>query len=391
MKTSRIVRKVLIVCAATLLGLLGAELVARGFATFGGALGQRLASRDPLGVVYGPYGNSGYRQRPGLTERFPNGTRTTANSLGYRGPEVRLDKPASTFRIVLLGGSTTNGFGVNDEDTIDAHMRRLLPEKFSGVCYEVVNLALGGYDSYQDYERMRVDGTRFHPDLVILNSGINDVRNAQYNNLSSPPDPRTLIWQEVMQRMREEDEQGMSLKTLANHYLFVARLPGFVRELLQQRGEIKIIRAAEPYDSAVGYFSTNVERTIRIALENGAKGVVLSTPPSALSMRNKPSDPPERSYWIKDAGTTEVYRKKLAARMRDIAAQAQAAGQPVTYVSHNLHPDEFLDDAHLTSAGNLTVARNLSEAALPFIRKTFSGQIVSPDQGVGRLSCRNES
>jgi lysophospholipase L1-like esterase len=365
---------------AALVGIASAEVLIRGYALVGGSAGVRLAARDPFRTVYVPYGNFGYRQRPGMAERFFNGARTVANSMSYRGPLVTVKKPTGTYRIVLLGGSTTNGYGVNDDATIDAHMRRLLPEQFRGVCFQVINLALGGYDSYQDYERMRVDGAKLTPDLVIINSGINDVRNAHYDHLSAPPDPRTLFWETAMQRMREELNDGPSLWTLANHYFYVARIPGFVWEVLKKRREIKVISSVEPHDSAVEYFALNVQRTVELAVKIKAV-VILSTPPSALSMRNKPSDPPEKSYWIKDAGTTEKYRQRLAARMGQIAAQARDAGLPVYHVTHSLPFDEFLDDAHLTSAGNLTMARDFVAAAAGFIRSAL------PTLAVKQTSC----
>jgi lysophospholipase L1-like esterase len=362
------------------LGVLLAEMMARGYAQIGTEAGRRIASRDPLGVLYEPFGDLGYRQRPGKTERYPNGTRAVFNSMGYRGPLVNFEKPNGTYRVVLLGGSTTAGYGVNDDETIDAHARRMLPERFPGVCFEVVNLALGGYDSYQDYERMRVDGTRLIPDLVVINSGLNDVRNAQFPNLTYPPDPRTLIWESVMQQMREEGKRGPSLWHLALHYSYLARMPGYALDLWRQRQGLHRIWVAEPDGSAVDYFETNVVRTTELALEIGA-AVILSTPPSALSTRNKSSDPPEKSYWIKDAGTTEKYRRRLGTRMREIAIRQRASGRRVIYVSHSLPPAQFLDDAHLTSDGNRTVARNMEEAAIPFIRAAF------PSAPTGELSC----
>ena len=132
------------------LGLVLAEMLARGYAWSGSETGRRLASRDPLGAVYEPYGHFGYRQKPGKSEGYPNGARAYWNSMGYRGPLVSLDKPAGTYRIILLGGSTTVGYGVNDDETIDDHVRQLQAGRGSGTCFEVVNLALGGYDSYQD-------------------------------------------------------------------------------------------------------------------------------------------------------------------------------------------------------------------------------------------------
>jgi len=362
-------------------GVLLAEAAVRGFTRFGTEAGRRIRARDPFAAIYEPFGNFGYRPTPGKIERFPNGTHAVYNAMGFRGPLVKLEKPAETYRIVFLGGSTAVGFGANDDETIDAHMRRMLHARYPGLCFEVVNLALGGYDSYQDYERMRVDGTRLSPDLVIIHSGINDVRNAGYPNLRQPPpDPRTLIWESVMARMRDEALHGTSLWTQAKHYSYLARVPGYVLELARQRQGLETIRTVEPQDDAVDYFQTNVSRTIELGRQSGA-AILLSTPPSALSARNKPTDPVEKSYWIKDAGTTEAYRLRLEARMVEIAQKWSADGEPVHHVAHKLPPEQFLDDAHLRAAGNETVARNLAEAADPYVRAA------APATAVGQARC----
>jgi len=381
MRGRELTLRVLSIVLGLVLATLLAEVIARGYTQLGTEAGRRIASRDPWAVLYEPFGEFGYRESPGKIERYYNGTHAVFNAMGFRGPLVRVEKPAGTYRIVLLGGSTTFGYGVNDDETIDAHMRRRLPTQFSGVCVEVVNLALGGYDSYQDYERMRVDGTRLAPDLVVINSGINDVRNAQYPDLTYPPDPRTLIWEHAMRRMREESKHGPSLWTLALHYSYLTRVPPYALELWRQRRGLHAITVAEAHGSAVDYFEVNVVRTIELALKTGA-AVILSTPPSALSARNKPSDPPEKSYWIKDAGTTEEYRRRLGARMGEIARRQSRAGQRVSHVSHSLPPEQFLDDAHLTSVGNESIARNLMEAATPYLRAalqaTRGGEVLCP-------------
>ena len=347
------------------LALMLGEIAVRCFAHFGGRPGRRLGTRDPLGIIYEPFGNSGYRQKPGKVETFINGTRATYNSMGYRGPLVSVERPAGVYRIILLGGSTTVGFGVNDGETIDSFMRGLLQTQYPGSCFEVVNLGLGGYDSYQDFERMRVDGTRLHPDLVIIHSGINDVRNAQFPELTSPPDRRTLIWEGEMQRMRQGRGVLSRAWDLTRHYSYLARIPGFMAELSNQRHTLGVIRVVEPHDAAQDYFETNVVRTVELSLASGA-AVLLSRPPSAIPIRNQPSDPVERSYWIRDAGSTEEYRNRLAARMQDIARRYRAEGKPVGYVTHTLPLEQYLDDAHLTAAGNQTVARDLVAAGRPY-------------------------
>lgn len=371
LKRGSALKTALTALVALVCGLLLAEGALRVYGKLATETGRRLAARDPFAVFYEPYGNYGYRPKPGKVESFKNGTRSSFNAMGYRGPLVSLDKPPTTFRIILLGGSTAAGFAVKDDQTIDAYMRGLLAERLPAVCVEVVSLAVSGYDSYQDFERFRLDGTRFAPDLVIIHSGINDVRHAGIPNLTAPPDRRTLLWESALVRQREELKTGTgpSLWTRVKHYSYLARLPGYVGDLLRQRQDLTAIRVSEPYPAAVDYFETNVENTIALADQIGA-AVILSAPPSALSFRNQPSDPIEKSYWVRDAGTTETYREKLALRMQEIVQRDSAAGRRIRYVSHRLGPPDFQDDAHLRPSGNATVARNLAEAAATLMTTT---------------------
>lgn len=364
-------RRVLATLVAAALGLAGAELVTRAFARFGGELGAELARFDPLRARFAPHGDFGYREWPNHPYPFGNGTVAYSNSMAYRGPEVAWEKPADAYRIVLLGESTTHGFGVEDDQTIDAFMRAELAARHPGRRFEVVNLALGGYDAYQIFERMRTDGVRLRPDLVIVNSGINDVRNAQFPDLEIPgPDRRTLIWEDDLARLRADLKRGgPGAWTRIRHHLFLARLPGFARAQMQTKEAVARLRSVEPYPDAVEYFAYYVERTADLADEIAAD-LVLSTPASALAHYD-PRSMSFRGYWIIDAETTEAYRRLLARRMREIAQARSRRGRRVPYLSHDLPPDHFLDDCHLTAEGNRAVARRFVEAAAPFIAETL--------------------
>lgn len=148
---------------------------------------------DLLGIQIEPMGRDGFRQRPNAAFHYPGGAVITANAQGFRGPVVAVPKPPGTLRVVLVGGSATYGWGVNDDHTIDTYLRQRLANRFPASRVEVVNLAFDGYDSYQISERVRVDGVRFQPDIIIVNAGINDVRNARFPDLRDDPDPRTIL------------------------------------------------------------------------------------------------------------------------------------------------------------------------------------------------------
>lgn len=377
-----------VVAIALLVGVGLAEGATRLCAAISRPLGDGLRGWDPMAVQIEPFGHMGYRQRPNSVLHYFNGTTASTNALAYRGPEVSIARPAGTIRILLFGGSTTHGYGVNDDQTIDAYMRTLLPAAYPGRHFEVVNLALDGYDTYQILQRLQSDGLRLQPNIVILNVGINDVRSAWYPNLRDA-DPRTLIWADVLDRLvAEQARGGPTLWSRVKHYSYLARVPGYINEQLRRRREInarKVRTAADsaagarptaaakgtsgtsgpPYPDAANFFERHVRQSVALSLQNGA-AVLLSTPPSALRSY-APTATSEQNYWVWDAKTTQDYRDELARRLRLIEADEHREGQPVRYVTPSVPLPFFLDDCHLKPDGNRSVAASFVEAIAPLI------------------------
>ncbi len=123
--------------------------------TWGMAVPQQLGQIDP---------QLGWSLKPGATASSKaTGTpvRYTINSLGFRGPETPLEKPAGVFRIVVLGDSHTFGFGI----PLEQHFTTILQGYFKNV--EVINLGVCGYGVDQMLLRLNRDGWPLKPDLVI--------------------------------------------------------------------------------------------------------------------------------------------------------------------------------------------------------------------------------
>jgi lysophospholipase L1-like esterase len=347
-----------------------AELLARLFGRIGGPVGATLAAADPMHVKVVPHGAFGYRQRPGAWFAYPStGALAHANAEGYRGPVVPVPKPAGTYRIVLLGESTTHGYGVADSETIDTYLRQDLAGKIPASRVEVVNLAFDGYDAYQIRQRLLSDGLPRSPDLVIVNTGINDVRNARYANLHGDPDPRTLLWEDEMRRLREEAAHGgPTLWTRIKHWFYTARIPGLLRQRRATKSTPQAMLRTEVHHEAIDNFAMNVTR-IADTLAHLGIPLILSTPPSALVMPGVTIEMDPRSYWVVDAATTQRYRDSLTARLRDIETRGRAAGHPIAYVQHTMAPTMFLDDCHLTADGNRQMAADFAAAVMPFVTR----------------------
>jgi lysophospholipase L1-like esterase len=152
----------------------------------------RPAELDPLtaqlqNARVGPHPYLAYANRPSFsldpkgavaTEKDP---RIRHNSLGFRGPETTWEKPAGTYRILCLGGSSTYGIGPSTDETnwptrLQEHLNAAaLPKRV-----ELINGGCQGYSTFEMAIQLAIRGVDFHPDLVLCYETINDVRCALY-------------------------------------------------------------------------------------------------------------------------------------------------------------------------------------------------------------------
>jgi lysophospholipase L1-like esterase len=107
---------------------------------------------------------------------FLMGVDVKINSQGLRDYEYPFDKRPGTYRIMMLGDSTTFGWGVPLEYTAAKILERKL-NNGSGTRnkrFEVINAGIGNYDTVQEVTYYSTRGQAFHPDLVVLVFFIND-------------------------------------------------------------------------------------------------------------------------------------------------------------------------------------------------------------------------
>lgn len=106
---------------------------------------------------------------------FLMGVDVKINSQGLRDYEYPLAKPTGTYRIMMIGDSTTFGWGDRLEDTAAKILERQLNGgAAAGKVFEVINAGVGNYDTVQEVTYYEMIGRAFHPDMVILVYFIND-------------------------------------------------------------------------------------------------------------------------------------------------------------------------------------------------------------------------
>jgi lysophospholipase L1-like esterase len=101
--------------------------------------------------------------------------KATINSLGLRGAEPAIPKPAGVFRILAIGDSLTFGWGVNDAETFCALVEAGLNRDQRTQHVEVVNGGVSGYTTRQERTLLSIFGPQLQPDLVLVGFYWNDL------------------------------------------------------------------------------------------------------------------------------------------------------------------------------------------------------------------------
>jgi len=126
---------------------------------------QGLFTEDPLLM---------WRVRPNLERK-----RYSTNSGGFRDREFPRKKEPGEFRIIVLGDSTSWGWGVPDGAPYPRILEELLAGKEKTGSFEVLNGGMPGYTSFQGMLLFRTELSRYSPDLVITYFGVNDCTSRQ--------------------------------------------------------------------------------------------------------------------------------------------------------------------------------------------------------------------
>ena len=158
-----------LILAATL-GLCEAAVRTRAWLKYGTAqpgVSDGMLAFDPaLGLTY---------PRPGFEVSSGN-IAIKINSLGFRGDEVSIGKPANTVRIVCVGASTTFSAEVSsNQATWPSQLQRALEREYPGITIEVVNAGIPGAVATESLKNVERRVIPLAPDIVVFYEANNDM------------------------------------------------------------------------------------------------------------------------------------------------------------------------------------------------------------------------
>ena len=139
------------------------------------------------------------------------------NSGGFRGREFPRTKPSSSFRILCLGDSWTFGTNVGQEETYPQQLQKLLKQEFPEADFEVLNLGVLGYTSYQGLELIKRHGMNLAPDLLVIGYAMNDGSIAGFRDKDLAASPRTAKpWEKQLGEIADRSETYKLMRYLIN-------------------------------------------------------------------------------------------------------------------------------------------------------------------------------
>lgn len=98
------------------------------------------------------------------------------NNLGYRDPDdLAIPKPDGTYRIAVLGGSTTFGLLLEAGEAYPARLENALRNDYGYTHVEVVNAGVIGYDSWNSLVNLSFRVLELDPDMIIIYHAMNDM------------------------------------------------------------------------------------------------------------------------------------------------------------------------------------------------------------------------
>lgn len=141
-----------------------------------------IPSQMPFNARYTLYSNEGLTGMDSVISH-------TTNNVGFRGDPLIIPKPLSETRIIIIGGSTAQCLYIDDAKSLNKVLQNELQESYPARNVKVYAAAKSGDASDEHLAMLTHRIAHLQPDLVILFSGINDLRKTiqRYDYLHLTP------------------------------------------------------------------------------------------------------------------------------------------------------------------------------------------------------------
>ncbi len=199
------------------------------------------------------------------------------NSQGYRNPEAPAAKPPSAVRIACVGDSWTFGMNVDQPRTYPSRLAARLHEVQAGTAFDVLNLGVLGYSSFQGLQLLKSRVLDLHPDIVAIGFGMNDSEVAGYRDRDMVTSARPGFGARLLEAAKDLEFYKL-LKYVSLTLKFHPKpVSDYLKEEVATKGSGRVdYEAIEPWTRvSPSDFERNIREMIRLARDRGAAVILL--------------------------------------------------------------------------------------------------------------------
>ncbi len=262
----------------------------------------------------------------------------SVNTSGFRTYSFKKKKDAP--RIAMIGGSTTYGINVSDNNTISKILENIINNKIGNV--SVWNLGVSGINSFDEYKVLESNTTAIKPDIIIFYHGANDFAQIYYE-LFNTKNQSLILEDNIKNRIYIALNQFHITSLLKiGSYLFKTKI----------LGETKL----NSPDFSIESFESQINKTSNFCTINNLKCFFFMQP----ILENKK----DLTFFEKKILFERKYFFPEYGKLYDLFAQKVIANQSLNYfdLRHILDKDNnrhFYDYVHTTSNANKIIANKI--------------------------------
>lgn len=294
----------------------------------------------------------GWRQMANLNTKFL-GLPLVTNELGWRSESIDSLRQ-NTKKILVLGPSSTFGWGVRQEDTYSTQLEALLAASGS---VRVINAGEIGYSTEQGVRLFsRADVLAIKPDVVVIAYGVNDLDRYRFYFQSTKADV---------------EELSNQRPTVSYKFLNFAYSSSFVNLLLKSISWVNLSLIKPDYSSSLTSlrvgpddFKKNLIALVGEVQSRNASVILLTTATNLTEEKNL-----ENSS-LKVDEKQEVERIKRGIEVYNIIVRNVAsekgvlAGDLNEWMKGSERGELFVDPIHFSKLGNSLIASGLRDIIL---------------------------
>lgn len=336
------------------------------------------------------------------------------NSVGFReSREFSVDKPENTYRIFLMGGSTAYGTGglwthiedtysvLDNSETIDAFLERILEDRFGDVDIQVINAAMPSIWTHHHLIYINQRILEYDPDMILFLDGFNDFfffdrDHDQFSDYAYQQKAHTIMGPPTLRSLVTMNGWWLFRKSAFFHAVF--RSGREAMRALQAEPEQTPVDVDRAVENAQYVFDHNalemIERTALILRREGVEAVFMLQPMLILEENGKPLTAVERELY---EFNVESYRPnygeymrrvtpRLAAMERDTVQSLGGTFIDLTGIYSDVELQVYTDYCHLTPLGNELLAEVVADSISPIIRGEIASSVAGSGPSDGTLA-----